>query len=242
MVEYDKIIKQYINDGIVEPIRSTKTSYDLGSVHYLPHRPVVHQSRDTTKVRTVFDTSAHVHNEPSLNDVLYSGPCMLPLLHDISIRFRIGKISVVADVQQAFLQIEFDENHRDFLRFIWFDNVLSNNPSYVLLRFARVVFGLTYSPFLLNGTLKVHLETFIPIESYSKFIQQLLLNLNVDDQSNSFNNVKDSSKFYEVSKKCLAEASFKLYKWATNNDKLTKLIKLNESDTSKCITQMVKST
>ena len=98
MVEYDKIIKQYINDGIVEPIRSTKTSYDLGSVHYLPHRPVVYQSRDTTKLRTVFDASAHVSNEPSLNDVLYSGPCMLPLLHDISIRFRIGKIGVVADV------------------------------------------------------------------------------------------------------------------------------------------------
>ena len=45
------------------------------------------------------------------------------------IRFRIGKIGNVADGQQAFLKIEIDENHRDFLRFIWFDNVLSNNPS-----------------------------------------------------------------------------------------------------------------
>ena len=102
---------------------------------------------------------------------------MLPLLHDILIIFRIRKIGIVADVQQAFLQTEIDENHRDFLRFIWFDNVLSNNPSYVLLRFGRFVFGLTCSPFLLNGTLKVHLEKFIPIESYSKFMQQLLLNL-----------------------------------------------------------------
>ena len=176
MIEYNKIIKQYINDSIVEPVRSTTTYYDLGSVRYLPHRAVVRQNRDTTKVRIVFDASAHVDNEPSLNDVLYSGPCMLPLLHDILIRFRIGKIGIVADVQQAFLQIEIDESHWDFLRFIWFDNVLSNNPSYVLLRFARVVFGLTCSPFLLNGTLKVHLEKFIPIESYSKFIQQLLLN------------------------------------------------------------------
>ena len=72
---------------------------------------------------------------------------MLPLLHDILIRFRIGKIGIVANVQQAFLQIEIDENHRGFLRFIWFDNVLSNNPSHVLVRFARVVFGLTCSPF-----------------------------------------------------------------------------------------------
>ena len=80
MIEYDKIIKKYINDGVVEPVGSITTSYDLGSVHYLPHRAVARQNRDTTKVRIVFDASAHVYNEPSLNDVLYSGPCMLPLL------------------------------------------------------------------------------------------------------------------------------------------------------------------
>ena len=49
----------------------------------------------------------------------------------------------------------------------------------------------------------------------------------------SFNNVEDSFKFYEVSKKCLAEVSFNLHKWATNSDELAKLLKLNESDTTK---------
>ena len=39
-------------------------------------------------------------------------------------------------------------------------------------------------------------------------------------------------KFYEVSQKCLAEASFKLHKWATNNDELATLMKLNERDTT----------
>ena len=142
MIEYDKIIKQYINHCIVQPVRSITTSYDLGFVNYLPHRAVVRQNRGTTKVRIVFDDLVHVKNEPSLSDVLYSRQCMLPLLHDILIRFQIGKIGIVADIQQGFLQIEIDEYHRDFLRFIWFDNVLSNNPSYVLLRFARVAFGL----------------------------------------------------------------------------------------------------
>ena len=80
--------------------------------------------------------------------------------------------------------------------------------------------------------MKVHLEKFIPVESYSKFIQQLLLNLHVDDLSNSFNNVEDFFKFYEVSTKFLAEASFRLHKWVTNSDEIAKLIKLNESDTT----------
>ena len=95
---------------LCEGVRSTTTSYDLGSVNYLPHCVVVRQNRDTTKVSIVFDASGHVDNEPSQNDVLYSGPCMLPLVHDILIRFRIGKIGIVANVQQAFLQIEIDEN------------------------------------------------------------------------------------------------------------------------------------
>ena len=75
MIEYDRIIKQYINDGFVEPVRSTTTCYDLRSAHYLPYRAVARQNRDITKIRTVFDASAYFDNEPSLNDVLCSGPC-----------------------------------------------------------------------------------------------------------------------------------------------------------------------
>ena len=63
------------------------TSSDLGSAHYLPQRAVVLQNKDTTKVRIVFDASVHANNETSLYDILYSGPCILPLLHDILIRF-----------------------------------------------------------------------------------------------------------------------------------------------------------
>ena len=63
--------------------------------------------------------------------------------------------------------------------------------------------SITCNPFLLNGTLKGRLEKYIPIESYSKFIQQLLLNLCVDNLSKSFNNVEDSFKFFKVSNKRL---------------------------------------
>ena len=41
------------------------------SVHYLPHLTVVRKNRETIKVRIWFHDSAHVNNEPSMNDVLY---------------------------------------------------------------------------------------------------------------------------------------------------------------------------
>ena len=91
MIESNKRIKQHIDD-IFEPVWSTTTSYDLRSIDYLPHCAVVCLNRDTTKVHIVFDALVYVDNEPSLNDILYSGMCMLSLLHDILLRFRIGKL------------------------------------------------------------------------------------------------------------------------------------------------------
>ena len=139
--QYDDIIKSYINDGIVEIIDKKEPVDKPNSIHYLPHRAVVRKDRDTTKVRIVFDASAHLSNQPSLNDTLYAGPCLLPLLFDILIRFRIGKIGIVADLRQAFLQIEIDNEHRNFLRFLWFDDISLHTPADIILRFARLPLG-----------------------------------------------------------------------------------------------------
>ena len=87
-------------------------------VYYLPHRPVIGNDRETSKIRIVFDVSAKFKNEKSLNDVLVPGPCLLLLLFNILFRFRTGKIRLTADIKQAFLQIEVTPEHRDFLRFM----------------------------------------------------------------------------------------------------------------------------
>ena len=65
--EYNKIVNQYIEDGIVEYVPSENTG-EINEVHYLPHRAVVRENRETSKVRIVYDASARLPNEPSLND------------------------------------------------------------------------------------------------------------------------------------------------------------------------------
>ena len=47
---------------------------------------------------------------------------------------------------------------RDVLRFLWTDDLESNEPHPLEFRFTRVVFGVSSSPFLLNATIRHHLE------------------------------------------------------------------------------------
>ena len=80
-----------------------------GDVHYLPHRTVVRLDRDTTKVRVVYDASSKVFG-PSFNDCLHIGPSLNPLLFDILLRFRVHEVSLTADIEKAFFNIEMFSN------------------------------------------------------------------------------------------------------------------------------------
>lgn len=66
---------------------------------------------------------------------------MLAVIPICLISFRIYAFRVTADIQKAFLQIEIEEDERDFLGFF-----IDRQP----YRFRRVPFGLTCSPALLN--------------------------------------------------------------------------------------------
>ena len=85
---------------------------------------------------------------------MHNGPSLTPLLFDILIRFREKRVALIGDIEKAFLNIEVDKEDRDFLRFLWFDDVYDPTSKVVLYRFYFVVFGLNASPFLLNATLR----------------------------------------------------------------------------------------
>ena len=102
MEQYVNILCEYEKQGIVE--KPTEIC-EPGKAHYLRHHPVVKENRETSKVRIVFDGSSKYKGEPSVNELLESGPCLLPLLYDILLRFSLGPITIIADIKQAFLQI-----------------------------------------------------------------------------------------------------------------------------------------
>ena len=118
----------------------------------------------------MFDESSKYKSEPSINELLESGPCLLPLLYDILLRFRLILIAITADIKQAFLQISVAKERQNFLRFLWFDDVFDIDPSIIMYRITRIIFGLNSSPFLLNGALKVHFSKNYYINRYVKIL------------------------------------------------------------------------
>ena len=193
--DYDKVIKQYLKKGIVEYVENNDNKTTHRQVHCLPPQSLIRENNETTKLRIVFDASSKAKGEHCLKDILYSGPCLLPYLYGILLRFCVGKFRLIANIKQAFFQIEITEDHIDLLRFLWFKNINDVSLTPTKLRFTRAVFGLTSSPFLLNGRIKQHLEKYMLNPNFTEIMKKLIMNLYVGDSTNSFNKLQIELNF-----------------------------------------------
>ena len=115
------------------------------------------------------------------------------------------------------------------VRFLWYEEIYKENPKLVTLQFCRVVFSLTCSPLLLNGTISAHLEQFNGYVNLKEFICKFIRDLYVDDSSSSFDDIEDAYSFYKRGKSILNLAQFGLCKWETKDIKLKKQIQISES-------------
>ena len=156
--QYKNVIKEQITSGIVGRVSENEIS--TGISQYIPHSGVLKEDRKTTKLRVVYDASSKVAEELSLNECLNPGPNLLPLILDVLLRFRMNKISLIGDLEIAFLQISIDPSQRNLLRFLWVDDSEPENPKLIKLRFTRLAFGLTCSPYILYATIRHHLTEY----------------------------------------------------------------------------------
>ena len=70
----------------------------------------------------------------------------------------------MSDIQSAFLNIHIAEKDRDFLRFLWIDDIDKENPKLVVKRFHSLLFGLNCAPFLLGGTIDLHMRKYSSLD------------------------------------------------------------------------------
>ena len=156
-------------------------------------------------MQIVYDASAK-----SQGPSLYAG-------HSPSV--PIFRVAVTADIEKAFLMVSIAEEDRDCLRFLWVDNVSSPLPRDIALRFAQVVFGVASSPFLLNATLRHHMERYR--SSDPTFVDKFIRSIYVDDLMSGAATEEALSLSVKAASR-LAEVGFNLRKFETNSQMLQK--------------------
>ena len=210
--EYDSIIREQLNEGIVESAPDVPSNKEF----YIPHKAVVKESAASTKTRIVYDASAKARPDaPSLNECLNPGPPLQNKLWDVLVQQRAYPVVVAADIRKAFLQIRIRENERDSLRFHWQKEPHSEIE---VLRFTRALFGLISSPFLLGGVLECHFDAWE--EKYPDLIRDLRRSLYVDDLLTGGQIVLEARTRKEKSIEVLDDATFQLHKWHSNVEEL----------------------
>jgi hypothetical protein len=181
---YHDLLMEQINLGITEEVPDP-SKYN-SPLHYVPHHPVFNPIKN--KLRIVYDGSAKIGNEMSINDCLEPGPVILPNLIGCLIRFRIPPFSIICDIEKAFLQVSIHPSHRDSTRFLWLKDpsLPLSQQNLRILRFQRVLFGYVCSPFLLAGTIRFHLS-----QNPSPLTPELNQNIYVDNIFLSANSIAE---------------------------------------------------
>ena len=68
---YDSVIQDQLAQGIVERVESEAKEREF----YIPHKPVIRETAESTKLRIVYDASVRAsENAPSFNECLEIGP------------------------------------------------------------------------------------------------------------------------------------------------------------------------
>ena len=211
--EYDAIIKEQLAEGVVE----LAPDQPVGREFYMPHRAVIRETAESTKMRVVYDCSARAAaGVPSLNDCLHPGPALQNKLWNVLVRGRFHPVAVAGDVRKAFLQVRVREGERDALRFHWLREL--NSTDVQTLRFTRVLFGLASSPFLLGGVLEQHLESWK--DRLPGNVAEIQRSLYVDDLITGAPTVEEARNLKSDAISIFADGGFQLHKWHSNEPEL----------------------
>ena len=199
--QYDDIVNSYVEKEFIEEIPN-----DPIAGQYMPHHPVFKKSA-TTPMHIVFNASSKPTDGTSLNECLLTGPSLTAKLHDILLTFRQGQYAITAYISKAFHRILVNEQHRDYLKFLWFNLETEEQRTF---QFRVVTFGATCSPYLLQETQQTHLsENVAGREFRDKFY--------VDNYLNTYDHECDLIRQQPTLDELMNEAHMPLQEWVSNS-------------------------
>ena len=211
--KYNKFMQDMVLKGDAEVV--PRDELRKPNIWYLPHHNVVNPKKPE-KVRVVFDASS-VYQGVSLNNLLLSGPDLNNTLIGVLTRFRERYVAVSCDIESMFYRFKVDENHRDFLRFLWYDSD-GNIQEY---RMTKHIFGASSSPGCAKfGLLKIA-QDYAPAKSLAQwFIEHCFY---VDDGLYSCDTVEEAASLLQDTSSICGLGNLKLHKIMSNSPKVLEI-------------------
>ncbi|XP_042232302.1 uncharacterized protein LOC121873053 [Homarus americanus] len=210
---YKEEMKKLFNEGFAERVPRRQLSKSGGNRWYLPHHPVLNPNKPD-KVRIVFDYAA-AFTKTSLNNQELQGPDLNNKLIGVLMRFRQEPIALMADIEAMFHQVKVNPEHRDTLRFLWWEGGdLTQTP--MTCRMTVHLFGGVWSPSCAAYALQRTFQDFG--DGFSDAANRAKSNFYVDDLLLSVTEPKEAIMISRQLRHLLSLGGFKLTKWI-NNDK-----------------------
>lgn len=208
--DYNNFMEDYLASGHMEKVEENLSSDN--PVFYFPHHPVLRPDNITTKLRTVFNGSAHTSTGLSLNDVLMSGPTIQQDLFNILLRFRCHRYAMTADIKKMFRQILIHDSDRQLQLILW---RFSPEEAVVTYRLNTVTYGTCSAPFAAARCLRqLSLEY---EDQYPHTSQVIIMDFYMDDVLTGDDELEKLIRTKEELSTVLQSAGFELHKWKAND-------------------------
>ena len=222
--DYLKFMDDLIDNEHAERVPLNELIQNGSDVWYLPNHGVYHP-RKPKKIRVVFDCSADFQGE-SLNQHLLSGPDLTNNLVGVLCRFRQKAVAVTCDIESMFHQVRVNQEHRDYLRFLWWeDGMIDHDPTE--FRMTVHLFGAASSPGCVNFALKRTADEFrheFGVDA-AEFVKR---NFYVDDGLKSVTTPNVAIDLVKRSKLLCSKGGFNLHKFVSNSKRVLNSIPSKE--------------
>ena len=220
---YKREIQLLLDKGYAEVIPTAELESNSDYTWYLPHHPVLNPNKPD-KLRIVLDCAA-THDSMSLNSQVLQGPDLTNKLLGILLRFRRGRVALMADIEAMFHQIKVYPQHRDALRFLWWhDGDLTRKP--LSYRMTVHPFGGVWSPscaaFALQRTLADRKNEFPEASSIAA------QGFYVDDLLISMDSTEKAKTAAQQLREMLASKGFRLTKWMSTHREVLASVPVND--------------
>ena len=205
LAEVDAKFQDMLDKGYIEEVTDINDINRKDS--YLePYFPVVDKTRETTKLRIVFDAAAVDANGKSLNSEIEKGPNMLNDLFQILLRFRQYEYAVQADISEMFLRIRLHEDDKKYHRFYWNGKIW---------QWTRTLFGNRASPDISQKVLTVHANKMI--KEFPLAAHALKYDTYVDDTIKSLETEKSCCELVKQLQPLVQGIDMKIMKFYSNS-------------------------